>query len=226
MTRMRNESGSVDLLLIAVVFVLAVGLGGYVYYQQQQAKKADMTAGTGVTVASHPKAKVASTTAEVISTSDWKTYSNSAFNISFKYPSTWKIQENVYSAQLHIVVSNIDPSQLQGASSNYGYIEITALTYVLSNITYPENKAVGTVEVNGSSYTLDEVLTNGILGPATDEVDLESCESAKSCTNVIKSKSGSVTVSIGGTKNSAGNAVNITSNEYSTAKAILQSLTY
>ena len=65
MKRLRNQSGMIDIILIAVVFIAAAALGGYVYYQQQQAKKADTAAGTGVTVASHPKAKATTATPAV-----------------------------------------------------------------------------------------------------------------------------------------------------------------
>lgn len=57
MKLLHNQSGSIDILLILVVLVAAAALGGYAYYQQQQVKKADTAAGTGVTVASHLKAK-------------------------------------------------------------------------------------------------------------------------------------------------------------------------
>lgn len=53
MRKTLNQSGMVDMVLILVVFLAALALGGYVYYQQKQAQKADTAASSGVIVATH-----------------------------------------------------------------------------------------------------------------------------------------------------------------------------
>jgi hypothetical protein len=55
MTITKNQRGSIDLILILVVFLAALALGGYVYYQQQQAKKAYDSAGSGPNVKKQAK---------------------------------------------------------------------------------------------------------------------------------------------------------------------------
>jgi len=52
---LKNQRGMIDIMLIVVVFVAAVVIGGYIYYQDRQEALADTAAGQGITVASHPK---------------------------------------------------------------------------------------------------------------------------------------------------------------------------
>jgi len=137
MKRIRNQSGSIDLILIAVVFILAAGLGGYVYFQQQQAKKADAAAGTGVTVASHPKAKATTTTSTLKSTpviastcqsltnipaitSGWKTYTSSKYGYSISYPAPWNVSPSGGSVDKLSILDSLEFTPPGNQGSQYG----------------------------------------------------------------------------------------------------------
>jgi hypothetical protein len=52
---LKSQQGMIDIILIAVIAVAAIGLGGYVIYQQNQTKKAEQAAGNGVIVATKKK---------------------------------------------------------------------------------------------------------------------------------------------------------------------------
>jgi hypothetical protein len=52
---LKSQSGFADIIAIAIIAILALGLGGYVIYQQKQAQKDYQAAGSGVIVATHKK---------------------------------------------------------------------------------------------------------------------------------------------------------------------------
>jgi hypothetical protein len=58
MKPLKSQRGFADIILIAVVAVLILGFGGYVYYRQQQANKTYNAAGSGATVTKHAVKKV------------------------------------------------------------------------------------------------------------------------------------------------------------------------
>ncbi len=82
MKQIKSQRGAVDIILIAVVLVLAAGLGSYVYYQQQQNNKALDKAGSGVIVTKHSKKPGAA----VDPTAGWKMFTSTSGKFSFKYP--------------------------------------------------------------------------------------------------------------------------------------------
>lgn len=65
-------------LLIVLAVVVLAAIGFFVWNVQQNKKIATPTLG-------------ASTTTSTISTADWKTYTNSTFSYSLKYPSDWTL---------------------------------------------------------------------------------------------------------------------------------------
>lgn len=70
MKQFKSQRGAIDLILIAVVAILAIGLGGYVRYQQVQTQKAEKAAGEGVIVTKHPvKSQTASNSSSATSSS-------------------------------------------------------------------------------------------------------------------------------------------------------------
>lgn len=86
---LKNQHGIIDIVLILVVFVLAAGLGGYVYYRQQQANKVYDAAGSGATVSK--LAPVAKANVSPASYAGWKSYTSLSEKFTFKYPPTWTL---------------------------------------------------------------------------------------------------------------------------------------
>jgi len=77
------QQGFADIILIVVVAVLVAGLGGYVYYRQQQANKTYNAAGNGVVVATNTKKPAADPTAS------WTAFSSKTGKFSLKYNPKW-----------------------------------------------------------------------------------------------------------------------------------------
>ncbi len=81
-----NQKGAIDIVLILVIFVAALGMGGYVYYRQQQANKVYDAAGSGSTVSKHAKKKAVSA---VDPTADWTVFTSTKGKYTLKYPASW-----------------------------------------------------------------------------------------------------------------------------------------
>jgi hypothetical protein len=79
----------VDLVLILVVAVLAIGLGGYVRYQQIQTKKAQDGAANGVVVSKHHKSVTVKEGPGFDPTANWTNFSSVKGKFSLKYPPSW-----------------------------------------------------------------------------------------------------------------------------------------
>lgn len=88
-----NQRGAIDIILILVVIIAAMAFGGFVWYQQQQAKKAYDTAGLGANILKHAKKDTKTSTTTATTATDpyagWKTYTSKYEGLHFKYPSTW-----------------------------------------------------------------------------------------------------------------------------------------
>lgn len=92
-----NQHGAIDLVLILVVAVLAIGLGGYVRYQQIQTQKAEKAASGGVIVSKHAKKATSKSTS-----------SQSLFAIS-----EFKVQGKLTTGvTLQYVVKSVDGAQV------------------------------------------------------------------------------------------------------------------
>jgi len=67
-------------LLIALIVVILAGVGffGWIYWQKKTANPAPTI-----------PAPVSTTSSSVVSTADWKTYTNDQYGFSFKYPTGW-----------------------------------------------------------------------------------------------------------------------------------------
>lgn len=86
---LKSQRGAIDLILIAVVAVLAIGLGGYVRYQQIQAQKTYDAAKSGVTVNKKGKSVTVKEGPAFDPTSSWTAYTSASGKFSLKYPRTW-----------------------------------------------------------------------------------------------------------------------------------------
>lgn len=85
----KNQRGMIDIVLIVVIAVLIAGLGGYIYYRQQQANKVYDAAGSGATVAKH--SPIAKATVNPASYAGWKSYTSPSEKFTFKYPPGWTL---------------------------------------------------------------------------------------------------------------------------------------
>ncbi len=92
MKQLGSQRGSIDIVLIVVVFVAAIAVGGYVYYRQQQANRVYDASSKGTTVAQHPTKRRALVAPASLDYSGWKTYSDKIYKLSFRYPADWSVK--------------------------------------------------------------------------------------------------------------------------------------
>ncbi len=84
------------MILAIGITAIIFGLGGYVIASMANTDSEDLSTTTGkstatTTSSASPTTKAtATTTSSTDETKDWKTYSNTQYNFSFKYPSDWK----------------------------------------------------------------------------------------------------------------------------------------
>ncbi len=154
----KNQRGAIDIILIAVIAVLLAGLGGYVYYQQQQNNKAYDAAKGGVTVSKQTK----KTASPAKSTSSYKTTSVTPTDgaaVTLRLPTGWtviggpEIVKTIGATKFMINVQITEDDYLQG---NYGgkatvvktvtdsagktlYVIKTADSYIALSSCSPEN---------------------------------------------------------------------------------------
>lgn len=80
----QSKSDSITIVAMAVFVLLALGAVAFLYYQNQQLK--------GI-LASYQTTPSPAPTATADPTANWKTYTDSVHNISFKYPDTWTLDD-------------------------------------------------------------------------------------------------------------------------------------
>jgi len=96
--------------VVLITFLITVGLvggGGYYYLNSKfNDEKATLNKqisdlNSQIDALKNPasSSSTTSTTATVDPTSDWKTYTNAKYGVSFKYPKTWAIDDDTYSAK-------------------------------------------------------------------------------------------------------------------------------
>ena len=84
------NKGFIVPLLIAVIALLLIG-GVYIYKNKKAGAPAVAETGTQQTNTQTPP------TSAQTDTSNWKTYTDAKLNITFKYPSDWKIKDEINS---------------------------------------------------------------------------------------------------------------------------------
>jgi len=81
-------------VLLTILVMLGLAGGGYYYLSKQSTTdKATLQTQIDDLTAKLATEKTASTAATAVDTSSWKTYTNSAYGFSLKYPSNWKLTE-------------------------------------------------------------------------------------------------------------------------------------
>lgn len=148
--RIKNQRGSLDLIFIVIFFVLAAGLGGYVYYQQRQTQQAELNAGKGVIVSKHVVAKK-TPAAAVDPTAGWTAFTSVKGKFSLKYPSTWvvPINQDLCNAGMFDRAIYLGPAAatvLHCASSYFGMMGVFSIAGV-----HQSDYALGSSS-NGTTY--------------------------------------------------------------------------
>jgi hypothetical protein len=93
------QKGFIAPLILIIIAILVIGGGAYVYTQQKQAnplatENVALPQATSTTPATSQTISMQQTSDS--RTADWKTYTNTELNISFRYPSNWRVQEEKY----------------------------------------------------------------------------------------------------------------------------------
>jgi len=142
-------------LLVVLIIVLLGGLGFFAwYYLMGSGKVADSTPSSTPTVTTTPLAMDSS------STTDWKTYTNSAYGFSIKYPKDLTYQEN----------DNGKNVFFQTAKERAAYeacLQREATECISGNeITINVDKESGTNNEDDVSLALDEIIQNKVKNQA------------------------------------------------------------
>jgi Tfp pilus assembly protein PilV len=84
--------GLVGVLIVIVVLVVLGGAGAYVYHRDHKAKTTTSSNHSTQTANNNTtKANNSSTTSKADPYAGWKTYSDTTYHYSFKYPSDWTL---------------------------------------------------------------------------------------------------------------------------------------
>ena len=102
-----NQKGFANIVLV-VVIVLIVGAVGYFAFVKKSARLAEQTQTTTQTNNS-----VSPIPTQKDETANWKTYSNSKYNFSLKYPNGWTIEEPTNADTTGRVISLRSPETVQ-----------------------------------------------------------------------------------------------------------------
>lgn len=113
---MENEKKKMDWGRVIITTILALStavvflsLGYWAGTMQGEENAATEEETSATAVISSTATTSASTTASTVSTADWKTYTNSEYGFSFKYPKDWIIEEGA---------STNDPRRIASVKSN------------------------------------------------------------------------------------------------------------
>lgn len=107
---MTNQKGFAPILIVFVVAVLA--FGGYYYFGVQKAKKSEPV----------QQAKTIQVAPEVDETTSWKTYTNTKFGFSFKYPPNLKEENGCKDPTNCSINSFVGPGK---GPNNFIYVSIS-----------------------------------------------------------------------------------------------------
>ena len=131
----------VFVIIVALATLIAGALGGYYY----GISKSQSTTTTTEKITTTTKVGATTTATE---TADWKTYTNSTYGFSFKYPKDWQLKENSGSNTDQAIVSVTSPETLKKIEDqkkngqNFGpYAEDVSIYYYASVADEIENKA-------------------------------------------------------------------------------------
>lgn len=132
----QNESGAIRLWLLVVLLIVILGGAGYFgwhYYWSQNSTNqlpvveptiiisTPTTAPTPI-ISPTPLASPTATASPTVSASipaDWKTYTDSTYNFTFKYPSNWSLQKSTGSVDQPLQVQLSSPGTNGELGANF-----------------------------------------------------------------------------------------------------------
>lgn len=195
----KSESGFgvVGILLVVVIIVLISSVGWLVYKNHNKVTKTITNTKTAtMTTAQNPFA-------------GWKTYTNSTYGLSFKYPSQWSVYSQPSGGDLNLYVSETTPSELQKTTTSPvqddNFLEVSI--YISNNsVSNSVNNAgvsnlinLGSITYNSKSYSLigETSSTGETNNGSVVLVGVDDCPSGlTSCGEFLPtSKGGSIVVS-------------------------------
>jgi hypothetical protein len=92
--RQNNKGfGAIELILILVAVVVLAGAGWYVWMRERKTKMNALTGSTSTTSNTNTSQTNTTPQPKPDPYAGWKTYSNSTYGISFRYPTTWLLTE-------------------------------------------------------------------------------------------------------------------------------------
>lgn len=165
-------------IIIVIFIALLAGAGAY-YYVDEQARLdkedlnkqiTDLNKQLSDLKASPSSSPSVSTTADP--TANWKTYTNTKYGFSFKYPKDWVIEEEPVKKQGILIWSAEGYAQLEeGRNNDYGrsYIPEVFINYYDNILVEPEN-----VSSNMGAKTLDEYVVKNIDIVNEEKIDFAS----------------------------------------------------
>jgi hypothetical protein len=150
-----RQKGFILPIVIVVVIVAILGAGGYFAYKQYVAPKSET-----------PADQIAG----------WKTYNETDFGFSFKYPATWIIDDGLTLNTCCLDIFNYDPSKKQGQFQEKGEVKIQIANYkksvssglkeFVSSQTYMESNTKATsvqeVDIAGINGIKSNLIGDGI----------------------------------------------------------------
>ncbi len=182
-----NQKGftAVEGLLIVLILVVIGAVGYMVYHNDHKAKT---TTSISTTAASKPPVKTTPTTSQypkytTISTlpSGWSTYTNSTYNFSIDYPSTWTQANTSKSSTTYASDSSINffdihfnnPAAPGSNTITYDYgVQVTNQS-LSQNLTADENSLVNNNNGNGSAVSAKIVDTKNYTFNGDNAVQLD-----------------------------------------------------
>lgn len=189
------------------MIVALIGVIGYmmVYYNHYKTT----TTTTTTTSATKPTTSTIKTTTSPNPYADWKTYTNSTYGLSFKYPSRWSVYAQPNGGNLSLYVSEVTPAVLQKTTTspaqdaNYLEVDIFVSKNSVSNSASNPDASylikLGSMTYNGKSYSLigEAPLTGQSSSGSVALVGVYDCPSGlTSCGEFLPtSKGGSIAIS-------------------------------
>lgn len=165
LVKQQKQSGFAHLIIITVILAIGlIGTLGYVYYQNFIAKKADDTS-KAPAVNTNGKNNDVTTKSEVVT---YKTYTTDKYNISFKYPSSWSIEEKKYGDD-SFYVRNVEMKNAEGVTiANFAVgMQLGGTCEVQSNYTIIDSEATkfqsDAYTSNGSRITKSAALSFTVI---------------------------------------------------------------
>lgn len=193
------HKGFVTPLLLALIAILLLGGGAYVYMQKNQANQPVIENSTATSAANQYVG--------------WNTYTNTQYGYSIKYPNNWFINTK-YSEQDFTPRGPVPHDYIGGDTSLSNYSDVAISEYQKTNgeIAYPKDylviswmffKSLTKANPDGASYDAtsvkkENVTINGVSGIKTTLLGLQGIGSGASPNSVsVGLTVGSKSVSIG-----------------------------